>query len=65
MNRFNKFNFLIKKDSNGKYQVLKKEYIFNIIPRWKEIKYYEDNKEEVFKFDDIIKAQEFIIEICN
>lgn len=65
MNRFNKINFLIKKDNNGKYQVLKKEYIFNIIPRWKEIKYYEDNKEEVFKFDDIIKAQEFIIEICN
>ena len=65
MNRFNKFNFLIKKDDNGKYQVLQKEYIFNIIPRWKEIKYYENNQEEVFKFDDIIKAQEFIIEICN
>lgn len=65
MSRFKKFNFIVKKDSNGDYLILKKEYIFNMIPMWREIKYYEDNRVGIFKFDNIIKAEEFISEICN
>ena len=65
MGKFNKHNFIIKKDTNGTFQVLKKEYIFNLIPIWKELSYIENNNEFTFKFADILNAQQFISEICD
>jgi len=65
MSKFNKQNFIIKEDTNGTFQVFKKEYIFNLIPIWKELSYIENNNEFTFKFADILNAQQFISEICD
>jgi hypothetical protein len=65
MSRLNKYNFLIKENNDGTYCVLQRAYLFKLIPTWKEIKYNENNKIDIFKFNNKIRAMEFISEICD
>lgn len=62
--KLSKKDFTIQKESNV-FKILVKQYKFWFIPTWTELKYKEDNVEDLFKFESKEDAELFIEEIVS
>jgi hypothetical protein len=62
--KLSKKDFTIHKESNV-FKILVKQYKFWFIPTWTELKYKEDNVEDLFKFESKEDAELFIEEIVS
>ena len=62
--KLTKKDFAIQKETNV-FKILEREYKFWYIPTWTEIKYKENNVEDLFKFESKEDAELFIEEIVS
>ena len=62
--KLTKKDFAIQLESNV-FKILVREYKFWFIPTWTELKYKENNVEDLFKFESKEDAELFIDEIVS
>ena len=62
--KLTKKDFAIEKETNV-FKILVREYKFWFIPIWTELKYKENNVEDLFKFESKEDAELFIDEIVS
>ena len=62
--KLTKKDFAIQRESNV-FKILVKQYKFWFIPTWIELKYKENNVEDLFKFESKEDAELFIDEIVS